>query len=176
MSTMQFVLAVLAGLVASECTELVSWLAARLMAWAVRHRYRDPLRAGVRAEELQAVLADRPTKLLKLATATGFAAVTLTAQAGRGAQSLATAGRRILRDIQNDPDPAEVATLLFYAVFFGGTFASSLVGGVIGDLIGAVTYIGFCAVGLAVGLLGAVDVVRVQVRTARGAWHSRGRR
>ncbi|WP_157430385.1 hypothetical protein [Actinomadura macra] len=150
---MQFVLAVLAGLVASECTELVPWLAARLMAWAVHHRYREPVRAHIRVEELQAVLADRPTKLLKLATALGFAAATLAVLAGRGAPKPATASRRILDVGQKSLRSAFHAPEVVVGAVVGavGTVGAVILG-TLGFLLGLIGLVGgFGGVGAVAG-------------------------
>ncbi|POM24842.1 hypothetical protein BTM25_34800 [Actinomadura rubteroloni] len=93
MTAAQFVCAVAAGLVAAECGDLAPWIARRLVVWSAHARYRDAERAAVRTEELQAVLADRPTRLLKLATAFGFtlaAVATLTTRATLHAASRAS--------------------------------------------------------------------------------------
>ncbi|MFC0037578.1 hypothetical protein [Actinomadura rayongensis] len=93
MNATEFVCAVATGLAAGECSELAPWLARRLVVWSAHARYRDAEWAAVRAEELQAVLADRPTRLLKLATALAFtlaAVATLTTRATRHATSHAS--------------------------------------------------------------------------------------
>ncbi|MGI8333453.1 hypothetical protein ACRYCC_26170 [Actinomadura scrupuli] len=94
MSPIGFLLGVMAGVVATERTDLAPWLAVRLVRWAARHRYTDPERAAIRAEEHQAVIADRPTRLLKLATALGFAAAATGAITNRRARHVVYAARQ----------------------------------------------------------------------------------
>ena len=75
MTTVQVVLGVLSGLAVNEFCDLSPWVARRLVRWSARLRYTDPVRAETRAEELTALIDDRPGKLFKLLTALGFAAV-----------------------------------------------------------------------------------------------------
>ncbi|PZF96762.1 hypothetical protein C1I99_16765 [Micromonospora deserti] len=74
-------------------TDLSPWLGRKLVAWSARLRYRDDPRAGVRAEELAAVINDRPGKLFKLGTALGFLSAALLA--------------RLRRLVGRDPAPGE---------------------------------------------------------------------
>lgn len=67
----QFLAAVVLGLVINECGELSPWLARKLIRWAARVRY------PTREEELTALIAERPGKLFKLVTASGFACAAL---------------------------------------------------------------------------------------------------
>jgi len=62
------------GLVVNEFCDVSPWLARKIARWSAFHRYSDPARAAARAEELAAVINDRPGKLFKLITACGFAA------------------------------------------------------------------------------------------------------
>jgi len=65
--------AIISGLLVNECCDISPWIARRLMHLAARLRYRGaPERATVRGEELAALIQDRPGKLFKLVTATGF--------------------------------------------------------------------------------------------------------
>lgn len=66
------VAAVVLGLIINECGELSPWLAQKLVRWAARVRY------PTRVEELSALIAERPGKLFKLVTASGFACAALT--------------------------------------------------------------------------------------------------
>jgi hypothetical protein len=60
------------SLLMKESYQTTPWLAAKLMRWSVRFRYRDnPERATIRGEELISLLQERPT-LFKLPTAVGF--------------------------------------------------------------------------------------------------------
>jgi hypothetical protein len=67
------IVAVVATLVVNEFTELCPWLASKLVRWSAFRRYRDRERAEMRAEELAAVIEQRPGHLLKLFTAVSFA-------------------------------------------------------------------------------------------------------
>lgn len=60
------------GLAANECCEISDWTARRLVRWSAHVRYGDSDRAEIRAQELEAVIADRPGQLLKLITAMCF--------------------------------------------------------------------------------------------------------
>ncbi|MGW5412470.1 hypothetical protein [Actinomadura geliboluensis] len=75
MTLLDFGLAVAAGILATECTDIAPWCAVRLARWAACRRYADdPERAALRAAELESVLVMRPTRILKLMTALAFAA------------------------------------------------------------------------------------------------------
>ena len=78
----QVLFSVLLGLAINECSELSPWCAGKLVRWSARVRYTDAARADARAEELTALIEDRPGKLFKLITALGFvvAAVTVSAR------------------------------------------------------------------------------------------------
>lgn len=60
------------GLAANECCAISEWTARKLVRWSAHVRYEDPERAEVRAQELEAVVADRPGQLFKLITAAFF--------------------------------------------------------------------------------------------------------
>jgi DNA-binding transcriptional MerR regulator len=65
--------AIVSGLLVNECCDISPWVAVRLIRWASRLRYRGAAeRATVRAEELAALIQDRPGNLFKLLTALGF--------------------------------------------------------------------------------------------------------
>lgn len=81
MSFAEITLAVVLGLVVNEFSDVSPWLARRLVAWSARMRYGDTARAGIRAEELAAVINDRPGKLFKLGTGVRFASAALAARA-----------------------------------------------------------------------------------------------
>jgi diguanylate cyclase (GGDEF)-like protein len=74
MTWWQVVLSVLLGLLVNEGCDISPWLARRLVRWSARRRYGNITRADVRAEELAALIDERPGKLFKLLTALGFAA------------------------------------------------------------------------------------------------------
>jgi mycothiol system anti-sigma-R factor len=73
MSAGDVVFAIATGLAANECCELTPWCSRKLARWSAYRRYTDPARAQARAEELAAVINDRPGNLLKLTTALTFA-------------------------------------------------------------------------------------------------------
>ncbi|MFI6182557.1 hypothetical protein ACIA8R_44010 [Nonomuraea sp. NPDC051191] len=83
MSGAEIVLGVLLGLIANEMCDVSPWLARKLVASAAHLQYRDPARAAMRAEELEALVNERPGKLFKLATALAFVAGALIAQLRR---------------------------------------------------------------------------------------------
>jgi hypothetical protein len=68
----ELVAAVVLSLAINESSELSPWLAQKLIRWAAQVRY------PTRVEELSALIAERPDKLFKLMTATGFACAALT--------------------------------------------------------------------------------------------------
>lgn len=61
-------------LLANEACELSPWCARKLVHWSACRQYTDPARAEARAEELAALINARPGNVLKLATASCFAA------------------------------------------------------------------------------------------------------
>ena len=67
-------LGIVAGLLANELCEFSPWCARKLVRWSAFRRYTDPGRAKMRAEELTAVINERPGNLFKLITAVSFAA------------------------------------------------------------------------------------------------------
>lgn len=87
----QILFAVLSGLAVNECCELSPWCARKLVRWSAHCRYTDAARADARAEELTALIDDRPGKLFKLITALGFAAGAVMASVRRTAMWRATA-------------------------------------------------------------------------------------
>jgi hypothetical protein len=72
MTNGEILFAILTGLAINECCEISPWAARKLIRWSAHHRYVDPARAEIRAEELAALVDARPGKLLKLITALGF--------------------------------------------------------------------------------------------------------
>jgi mycothiol system anti-sigma-R factor len=60
-------------LLANEACELSPWCARKLVHWSACRRYTDPARAEARAEELAALINERPGNILKLVTASCFA-------------------------------------------------------------------------------------------------------
>jgi hypothetical protein len=65
-------ISVVIGLLVNECCDVCPWCACKLVRWSAYRRYVDPSRACEKAEELAALIEDRPGKLLKLFTALGF--------------------------------------------------------------------------------------------------------
>lgn len=69
--------AVVIGLLVNEMSDVSPWVARKIVSWSARLRYADSDRAEIRSEELAALINERPGKLLKLGTATGFAAASI---------------------------------------------------------------------------------------------------
>lgn len=67
-------LGIVAGLLANELCDFSPWCARKIVRWSAFRRYADPGRAEMRADELAAVINDRPGNLFKLITAVSFAA------------------------------------------------------------------------------------------------------
>ncbi|GAB2918539.1 hypothetical protein ACFMQL_20450 [Nonomuraea fastidiosa] len=72
MSAQEIILAIGGGLLVNEFCDISPWAARRIVAWSARVKYGKTTRAEIRAEEWEAVIAHRPGKLFKLATALGF--------------------------------------------------------------------------------------------------------
>ena len=153
----QIVVAVLVGLVVNECVEVCPWVARKLVAWSARRRYTDPARAGVRAEELVAVIDDRPGNLLKLLSAFGFAAAAVTT----------AAARRVAQEPGHLAARALLGIAQFGAVVVGSVLSTvgladvlvgippyGLVGGLVVGLVGGL--VGGLAYGVVVGLVGGL--------------------
>jgi putative flippase GtrA len=66
-------LGIVAGLLANELCDFAPWCVRKLVRWSAFRRYTDPGRAKMRAEELAALINDRPGNLFKLITAVCFA-------------------------------------------------------------------------------------------------------
>jgi len=62
MTTGQILLAIITGLAVNECSEMSPWAARKLVRWSAHPRYAPPSRA----EELAALIDDRPGRLFKL--------------------------------------------------------------------------------------------------------------
>jgi mycothiol system anti-sigma-R factor len=76
---------IVSGLLANEFCEFSPWGARKLVRWSAFRRYADPGRAEMRAEELTALINDRPGNLFKLFTAAGFAGAAVIVSARRAA-------------------------------------------------------------------------------------------
>lgn len=83
MSGIEIVLAVVLGLIVNEATDISPWLGRTLVTWSARVRYGETARAEIRAEELTAVINDRPGKLFKLTTGLAFFSAALAVRARR---------------------------------------------------------------------------------------------
>lgn len=82
----------IAGIAANEACSISDWMARKLVQWSARVRYEDPERAEARAEELVAVIADRPGQLFKLSTAGCFVFAAICAWISRNATEWAAGG------------------------------------------------------------------------------------
>jgi mycothiol system anti-sigma-R factor len=92
------------GLAVNECCDLAPWCARKLMHWTAIHRYTNPARAEARAEELVALINDRPGNMLKLITALTFAAGAAASSARRSlAQRMRHAQPSKGTDTQSNP-------------------------------------------------------------------------
>jgi hypothetical protein len=67
------VIAIITGLIVNEFCDVSPWAAHKLVRWSAHRCYDNPVRAEERAEELEALIDDRPGKLFKLLTSLGFA-------------------------------------------------------------------------------------------------------
>jgi mycothiol system anti-sigma-R factor len=67
------VVSIICGVVANEVCEFSPWCARKIVHWSAFVRYADQGRAEMRAEELTALINDRPGNLFKLGTAACFA-------------------------------------------------------------------------------------------------------
>lgn len=85
MSFLSLILGIFSALAVNECCELSPWAAQKIARWSAHLRYACPERAETRAEELAAVIDERPGKLFKLITALCFAVAAIRAWAIRAA-------------------------------------------------------------------------------------------
>lgn len=72
MSVEEVLVSIVLGLVINEMCDVSPWCARRLVQLSVRLRYTDRERRRIRADELVALVDERPGKLMKLATSLGF--------------------------------------------------------------------------------------------------------
>jgi mycothiol system anti-sigma-R factor len=94
------VLGIVCAVVANELCEFSPWCACKLARWSAFRRYADQERAELRAEELTALINDRPGNLFKLFTAVGFA----------GTAIISSARRAIARESDADAGSGPVLT------------------------------------------------------------------
>lgn len=83
MSIWAILVSLTVGLAVNECCDVAPWCARKLIRWSAIHRYTNHARAEARAEELIALINDRPGNMLKLITALTFAAGAATSSARR---------------------------------------------------------------------------------------------
>ena len=95
MTILAVIWAILSGLAINELSELSPWAARKVVCWSARVRYPDAARAEARSEELQALINERPGKLLKLITALYFAAAAIRAWTARALTSMAVDGIQV---------------------------------------------------------------------------------
>ena len=89
MSAWEFVVGIGCGVAVNEYCDVSPWVARKVVRWSAHLRYADATRAEARAEELAALIDDRPGNLLKLITAFCFFTV-----------AVGGAGRRASMDIR----------------------------------------------------------------------------
>jgi hypothetical protein len=112
MNLAEVLLATVLGLVVNELCDVSPWIAHRLVRWSARQRYVDSSRAEIRAEELAALINDRPGKLFKLCTAVLFAASAGTAKLRRLVTDRLGRDAARQRSASDDEPTAVVARLL----------------------------------------------------------------
>ena len=91
--------ALVTGVVVNELYDWAGWCARKLVRWSAFRQYADQARAAARAEELEAVISDRPGSLLRLITAMGFV----------GGAVMAAARRALSAQRQRHGHPNQVA-------------------------------------------------------------------
>jgi hypothetical protein len=97
-TALSIILSIVLGLAINELSDVSPWAARRLVAWSAHIRYRDPQRAEIRAEELAAVINDRPGKLLKLGTGLRLVCSAVVSRA-RGLENASVEGAVNLDDL-----------------------------------------------------------------------------
>lgn len=88
MNEWELILGIILGLIVNETCDLSPWLARQLARWSARLRYTDDKMAQTRAEELTAVINDRPGKLFKLCTALAFVLYALSSATARESKAI----------------------------------------------------------------------------------------
>ena len=110
---------VILGLAINECSEVSPWCARKLVRWSAHCRYADPARADVRAEELSALIDDRPGKLFKLITALGLAVAAVTVSARRAVTRRSAERREGQAELPAYSGPDSMVRLLYDLVSDG---------------------------------------------------------
>jgi hypothetical protein len=87
-SILATIISVVLGLAINECSDISPWAAEKVVRFSARLRYGDQDRAEIRAEELAALIKERPGNLLKLITAICFTVAALPAWTQRVIQGL----------------------------------------------------------------------------------------
>ncbi|GAB1822349.1 hypothetical protein [Herbidospora sp. RD11066] len=102
----EFVIGVVVSLAVNEMCDVSPWLARKCVRVAARWQFEDPELAEGRAEELTALIDDRPGKLFKLGTALGFLGCATWAMTCRSTRRRASiAGRSLLKSLQRTSVP-----------------------------------------------------------------------
>jgi mycothiol system anti-sigma-R factor len=102
-------LSIVCGIAANELCEFGPWSARKLVRWSAFRRYANPERAEIRAEELTALINDRPGNLFKLLTAVSFA----------GAAVLLSARRAVTRESNPSADSTSALTAVSHDEVLG---------------------------------------------------------
>jgi hypothetical protein len=149
--------AVVLGLLVNEISDVSPWMAGRLVRSAAILWSHDPHVAADYAEEWQAVVDERPGKLLKLGTALGFLAVAARIRLGTTMYGRHRAVRYALRGIiWNNWLMGVAGTAMFLTLFGGFTSGHMYV-----TVLSAMVILGFV---LASGL-----EIRLTIRRRRAA-------
>jgi hypothetical protein len=167
MSIGALALAVVLGLIVNEICDVSPWLARRLVRWSARLRYQDASRAQLRAEELTALINERPGKLLKLCTGAIFAL-----SAGAARLRRAAVGQAATTGTDHGPGPFEpttgVARFLFPMERFRGEWryhwievARSAMGAAVAATLGATSMVVWAPAWIRPAGLAAIVVVGV---------------
>lgn len=115
MSGLQILAAIVLGLIANEFSDISPWAARKIVRWAARQQYGETDRGVTRAEELAALINERPGKLFKLGTASRFASAAAAARIRRimfGDHEIAAPGEGLGR-LSGDEPSLFVARYLF---------------------------------------------------------------
>jgi membrane protein YdbS with pleckstrin-like domain len=117
---MEILLAVVLGLIVNEMSDVSPWAARKMVRWSAQVRYGDAPRAADRAEELAALIDERPGKLFKLGTATRFVSAALATRVRRLVSGDAEEVELTGREVTWDEASALVSRYLFPTEQFRG--------------------------------------------------------